>query len=105
MWWVVSLVLAPLLFMSALITTFLIMVALNGYPSIPDALAGIYLVAALVLTPSLSVMAGRMAGKLSKGRGMPLWLAGLPSGAAALALLPIILGVLTFILLAAFGML
>jgi hypothetical protein len=105
MWWIVSVILAPLLIGSALITTFFVMVVLNGYPSIPDALAGIYLAAALVLTSLLSIMAGRTAGNLAQGRGMSLWLAGLLSGAAVLALLPILLGVLTFILLAAFGLL
>jgi hypothetical protein len=105
MWWVVSLILAPLLLGAALVTTLLLMVALNGYPSIPDALVGIYLAAAFILTPSLSVMGGRMADKLAQGGRMPLWLAGIPSGAAVLVLLPILLGVLIFILMAVFGLL
>jgi len=105
MWWIISLLLIPLLLIEAVATTFILMVMLNGYPSLPDALVNLYLVCAIGLVPGLSLLAGFLAQKLSDLQPIPLWVSGSATGLAAVALFPISLITLTFALLAAWGML
>jgi len=105
MWWIISLLLIPPLIVDAVVTTFILMVMLNGYPSLPDALVNLYLVCACALIPGLSLLAGFLAKKLSEVGKLSLGFGGVLTGTAALTFLPIILIALTFVLLAAFGML
>ena len=105
MWWIISLIALVLLFLGAVVVTFLLMVALNGFPSLPDAFVYVYLVFICVLLPALSLLAGYLAKKYSdRNPNMPLWVAGLLATVASLAVLPILLCGLTFGVLVAFGM-
>ncbi len=105
MGWLVALVLVPFLALTAMVTTFVLMIVLNGYPSLPGAMVNVYLISAGLLIPGLSILAGFLAQKVSARRGLSLWIGGLLIGAAASVVLPVILFGLTFALLAAFGML
>jgi hypothetical protein len=103
--WILSLILVPLMIVGAVVTTFFLMVMLNGYPSLPDAMVNLYLASACGLILGLSLLAGFLTGKLSEAGKFPGWVIGILAGAAALVLLPLILVTLTFVLLAIFGML
>ena len=104
MWWIVSLIALVLLLVAAMGVTFFLMVALNGFPSLPDAFVIIYFAFTGVLIPTLSVLAGLQAKKLSKGKPQRLWLAGMLTTIVSLVIVPILLCGLTFGLLLAFGM-
>jgi hypothetical protein len=105
MWWIISLISLFLLAVEALVTTFFVMVALNGFPSLPDALVIIYLVCAGGLLLALSGLAGFLARKLADVSRVPLWLGGILTTLVSLVILPVLMFVLTFGLLAGFGML
>lgn len=104
MWWVISLVALVLLLIAAAAVTFFLMVALNGFPSLPDAFAIIYLAFACGLVPALSVLAGLLAKRISRGEPERLLPAGILTTIASLVIVPILLCGLTFGLLVAFGM-
>lgn len=105
MWWIISVILLPLMIVDAGVITFGLMVMLNGYTSIPDALVTIYLVSMVGLVIGLSLLAGVLARKIAARGKIPLWVSGLPTGLAALVLLPVGLVSLTFVLMIVFGML
>ena len=102
---IVSLIFFLPLFIEAALATFFIMVMLNGYSSLPDAMVTIYLTGALFLVGGFSVMAGWLAKKLSGALAAPLWLGGILIGWVFILILPVSLLVLTFGLLAVFGLL
>jgi len=102
---IVSLIFFLPLLIEAALTTFFILVMLNGYPSLPDAMVAIYLTGALFLVGGFSVVAGWLAKKLSGALAAPLWLGGILIGWVVILLLPVSLLVLTFGLLAVFGLL
>lgn len=89
----------------AVLTTLALMVVLNGYPSVPDAIMFIYLACSCGLLPALSLLVGFSAQKISEISPIPAWVAGIGLALVALVVLPVILFVLTFALLAIFGML
>lgn len=105
MWWIVSLILIFPLIIEALVTTFVLMVMLNGYSSLPDALVNLYLASAVVMLLSLGFGAGFVAHKWAALRPISLWASGSLSGFVALVLYPPLLIALIFGLLAMFGML
>jgi len=105
MWWIISLILIVPLVVEAVATTFVVMVMLNGYSRVPDAMVGLYLTSAVSLIPSLSLVAGLLAKTVSALYPLPLWLSGSLTGLVALVLFPVLLVTLTFLLLAVFGML
>ena len=104
MWWVISLIALVFLLSAAVMVTFFLMIALNGFPSLPDAFAYIYLVFTCGTILALSLLAGILAKKYSESKSLPLWLAGTMTTAVGLVIVPILLCGLTFGLLLAFGM-
>jgi hypothetical protein len=104
MWWVVSLSALILLAMEAAMVTFVLMVALNGLSSLPDAFAIIYLIFTGGLIPVLSLLDGYLAKKLSETNPLPLWLAGMMTMTVSVVYFPFLLVGLTVVLLLAFGM-
>lgn len=102
---IVSLIFFLPLLIEAALATFFIMVMLNGYPSLPDAMVTLYLTGTLFLVIGFSVAAGWLAKKLSGALAAPLWLGGILIGWVVILLLPVLLLVLTFGLLAVFGLL
>jgi hypothetical protein len=71
--WILSLILVPLMIVGAVVTTFFLMVMLNGYPSLPDAMVNLYLASACGLILGLSLLAGFLTGKLSEAGKFPGW--------------------------------
>ena len=104
MWWVYSLIALVWLVFEAIAVTFFIMVALNGFSSLPDAFAYIYLVCTCGLLPILSLLAGLLAKKFSETKSQPLERTGVLAVIASSVILPILMCGLTFGLLLAFGM-
>ena len=104
MWWVYSLIALVWLVIEALAVTFFLMVALNGFPSLPDAFAHIYLVCTCGLLPVLSLLVGFLAKKFSETNPMPLERTGVLAIMISSVILPILLCGLTLGLLLAFGM-
>lgn len=105
MWWIISLIGLVLFAIEAVITTFFLLIALNGFPSLPNALVVIYLVSGCALVLALSFLAGWLAKKLTQSGSLPLWFAGVLTTIGSLVLLPIVLSVWTFGLLLIFGQL
>jgi hypothetical protein len=93
------------LVIEAVLTTLVLMVVLNGYPSLPDAIMFIYLACSCGLLPALSLLVGFSAQKISEISPIPAWAAGIGLVIVALVVLPVILFGLTFTLLGIFGML
>jgi hypothetical protein len=104
MWWVISLIGLVLLAIEAVAVTFMVMVALNGFPSLPDAFVKIYFVCTLGLLPVLSLLSGFLAKKYAETNPLTLRHAGILTTIASLVIVPILLCGLTFGLLLAFGM-
>ena len=104
MWWLISLIALVLLAIEAVMVTFFLLIALNGFPSLPDAFAIIYLVCTCGLIPVLSLLGGFLAKKLSETNPLPLWPAGILTMIASVVIMPILLIGLTVVLLLAFGM-
>jgi hypothetical protein len=104
MWWVVSLIALVLLLIGAVVVTFFVMVALNGFPSLPDAFVILYFAFTCGLLPALSVLGGILAKKFSEVNSQPLWIGGILTTIVSLMILPILICGLTFVLLLAFGM-
>jgi len=104
MWWVISLIALVLLFIEAVSVTFFLMVALNGFPSLPDAFVTIYFASTCGLLLALSLLAGFLAKKYSEIKPVPLQQAGVLTIIASFVIVPILLCGLTFGLLLAFGM-
>lgn len=104
MWWVISLIVLVLLLIAAAVVTFFLMVALNGFPSLPDAFVIIYFAFTCGLIPTLSVLAGLLAKRISEGEPERLLPAGILTTIVSLVIVPILLCGLTFGLLLAFGM-
>ncbi|MAU01320.1 MAG: hypothetical protein CL608_29620 [Anaerolineaceae bacterium] len=105
MWWIISLIGLVLFAMEAVVTTFFLLVALNGFPSLPNALVAIYVVSGCASVLGLSFLAGWLAKKLAQSGSLPLWFAGVLTTMGSLVLLPIVLAVWTFTLLLMFGLL
>ena len=105
MWWIISLILIAPLMAEALATTVFVIIMLNGYPRLPDGMAALYMLGVIGLIPTLSLLAGFTAHKWAALRPIPLWASGILTGLAALLVYPPLLIALTFVLLAAFGML
>lgn len=104
-WYIVSVILFLLLFGVAVLSTLFVVIMLNGYPSLPDAMVTLYLTGTLFLVIGFSVAAGWLAKKLSSALAAPFWLGGILIGWVVILLLPVSLFVLTFGLLAVFGLL
>jgi hypothetical protein len=104
MWWIVSLTALILLVTEAVMVTFVLLVALNGFSSLPDALAIIYLVCLGGSIPLLSWLDGSLAKKLSETHPLPLWLAGTMTITVSMVYFPLLFIGLTVVLLLAFGM-
>ena len=104
MWWTISLIALAWLAIEAVTITFVLMVALNGFPSLPDAFAIIYLVCTCGLVLVLSWLNGFLAEKLSENKPLSLWSAGVLTIIGSTVVMPILLVGLTVVLLVAFGM-
>jgi hypothetical protein len=65
MWWIISLIGLVLFAVEAVVTTFFLLVALNGFPSLPDVLVVIYLVSGCAFVLGLSFLAGWLANRLA----------------------------------------
>jgi hypothetical protein len=104
MWWIVSLTALILLAVEAGMVTFVLMVALNGFPSLPDAFAIIYLIFTGGLIPVLSLLDRFLSKKLSEANSLPLWFTGTVTITVSVVMMPILLIGLTVVLLLAFGM-
>lgn len=104
MWWIISLIALVLLVIEAVMVTFFVMVALNGFPSLPDAFAIIYLVCTCGLILVSSCLDGFLAKKLSETHSLPLLPAGILTMAVSVVIVPILLVGLTVVLLLAFRM-
>lgn len=105
MWLIISLLLILLLSFEGVVSTFFVIIMLNGYSSLPDALVNLYLASAVVMLLSLGFGAGFVAHKWAALRPISLWASGSLSGFVALVLYPPLLITLIFGLLAMFGML
>ena len=106
MWWIIiTLLLILPLAVEAVATTLFVIIMLNGYPRLPDGMAALYMLGVIGLIPTLSLIAGFAAHKWAALRAIPLWAAGGLTSLITLLVYPISLIVLTFVLLAAFGML
>lgn len=105
MWLIISLLLILLLSFEGVVSTFFVIIMLNGYSSLPDALVNLYLASAVVMLLSLGFGAGFVAHKWAALRPISLWASGSLSGFVALVLYPPLLIALIFGLLAMFGML
>jgi hypothetical protein len=105
LWWIISLIALPLLVVQAVLTTVLLIIMLNGYPFLPDAMPVIYAVCTSSLLLALSLACGLAPKKLAQSTSMPMWASGMLMMLAGLMMLPIALCLLTFALLGAFGML
>jgi hypothetical protein len=103
MWWIISLIGLVLFTIEAVVTTFFLLVVLNGFPSLPNGLVVIYLVSGCAFVLALSFLAGWLAKKLVQSGSLPLWFAGVLTTVSGLVLLPIVLSVWTFALLLIFG--
>ena len=105
MWWGVSLMALVLLALEAAMVTFVLLVALNGFSSLPDVLGILYLVCTGGSIPLLSWLDGSLAIKLSETHpSLPLWLAGLMTTTVSVVYFPLLPIGLTVVLLLAFGM-
>jgi hypothetical protein len=104
MWWIIPLAALILLAIVAAMATFVVMVALNGYPSLPDAFAIIYLIFTGGLVPALSLLDGYLAKKLSEANSLPLWFTGTVAITVSAVMMPILLIGLTVVLLLVFGL-
>jgi hypothetical protein len=104
-WWGLSLAALVLLGAEAMAVTFVVIVALNGYPSIPDAFAIIYLVYAFVLVVGSSLLVGLLAKRLSEASSKPVGLAGMWPLVVSIVIVPVHLVGLTVVLLLAFDLL
>ena len=104
MWWIISLAALITLAMDAGMVTFVLMVALNGFPSLPDALAIIYLVFTGGLVLVLSLLDGTLAVKLSAAHPLPGWAAGIMTITVSVVYVPLLLIGLMVVLLLAFGL-
>ncbi len=104
-WYIVSVILFLPLFVVAVLSTVFVMIMLNGYPSLPDAMVTLYLTGATFLIIGFSIVAGWLAKKLSSTISVPLWLSGVLTGGVFMVVMPFALLVLTFGLLAVFGLL
>lgn len=105
MWWVVSLIGLVSLAVEAVITTFFVLVALNGLPSVPDGFVILYLLGGSGFVLASSFLAGKLAARLAERGTLPLWLAGGLTIFGAIILLPIVFFICTFALLLVFGLL
>lgn len=105
MWLIISLLLILLLSFEGVVSTFFVIIMLNGYSSLPDALVNLYLASAVVILLSLGFGAGFVAHKWAALRPISLWVSSSLSGFVALVLYPPLLIALSFGLLAMFGML
>lgn len=105
MWWIISLISLVLFAVEAMITTFFLLVALNGFPSLPDAMVIVYLLSSCAFVLGLSFLAGWLANRLAQSGRLPLWFAGVLTTVGSLVLLPVALSVWTFGLLLLFGQL
>jgi hypothetical protein len=103
-WWIVSLTALILLATEAAMVTFFLMVALNGFPSLPDAFAIIYLICTFVVMAAFSSLDGFLAKRLSETNPLPLWVTGTMTTTVSVVITPILLIGLTVVLLLAFGM-
>jgi hypothetical protein len=103
MWWIISVINLILLSLEAAGTTFMVMVMLNGFPSLPDAMVALYMVCGSGLLLALSLLSGWLAKKLAETSPVPLWLGGVLFTLSFLVSLPILLFILTFALLVSFG--
>ncbi len=104
MWWVYALIALVWLVIEALAVTFFLMVALNGFPTLPDAFVGIYAACTCWVLPILSLLSGVLAKKFSEINSMPLERTGVLTIMVSSVILPILLCGVTFGLLLAFGM-
>jgi ABC-type uncharacterized transport system YnjBCD permease subunit len=104
-WLIISGIALVLLAAEAVASTFIILILLNGYTSLPDAVSNLYLACTCGLLPTLSLVAGFSAKKISDLSQIPQWLVGFVMIGTTLVIVPIVLFILTFILLGAFGML
>lgn len=104
-WIIVSIAMFPILLLEAVLSTFLVMVMLNGYQSLPDLMVAFYLTGTVFLVIGSSLAVGWLAKKLSRGLAAPLWLGGILVGGGFITIMPFALLVMTFGLLAVFGLL
>ncbi len=104
MWWVYPLIALVWLVIEAVAVTFFLIVALNGFPTLPDAFVGIYLTCTCGLLPALSLLVGFLAKKFSEINPPSLERVGVLTIMVSSVILPILLCGLTFGLLLAFGM-
>jgi hypothetical protein len=104
-WLISSAIAFVLLSAQAILATFALMIFLNGYPSIPDAMVIIYLGCTGGIVPALSLLVGWGIKKAAEKTTIRAWLAGIGLAALLILILPAILAGLAFALLAGFGML
>ena len=105
MWWVISLISLIVLGITEMMTTFVLLIVLNGYPTLPENLVAIYVVTSCGLLPTVSLLNGLLAKKLSENPSRSLENAGIMTITISVLIVPIILFVLAFGLLAIFGQL
>lgn len=101
--WIITLTSLLLLIVEAGMTIFILLIMLNGYPSLPDAMPKIFLACSGCLLLALSLLNGWLSKKVSPS--IPMWIAGILMTTLSLIIIPIALFVLTFVLLGAFRML
>lgn len=102
-WIVISVIALVLLLVDGAITSVFVLIMLNGYMSLPQAMDAIYLTCGGGLILLLSFFCGFGAKKLAESTPIPTWLGGVILTGIALVIVPVFLFVLTFVLLGLFG--
>ena len=105
MWWIVSLVALVVSTIEAVAVTFVVMVALNGFPSLANAFAFLYLACTGGVMLVMSLLDGFLAKKFSEATSLPLWFAGVVTVTIGAMVMPVLLIGLTGVLMLAFDML
>jgi hypothetical protein len=104
LWWVVSLIALVVLLLTSGAMTLIVIIALNGFTYLPDAIGVIYLVFTVGLVIGFSLLAGLVSKNLSQRNDMPLWRTGALTVIIGMLITPTLLCAATTGLLVAFGM-
>ncbi len=104
MWFVITLLAFILLSVEVVITTFCILILLNGFPTLPDAFVTIYLTSSCFLILFFSAVDGVIAKIVSLWKPSGQWYAGVTMVLLSLIAMPILLIGLIAMLLSLFNM-
>ena len=101
--WIISIVSLLLLTGEAFVVTLIIIIGLNGYPSLADLIPPLYIGLSTLFILTVSGLNGWGAKQLSATGRLPLWEAGMLLMVAALVATPIFLVFITIVLVGTLG--